>query len=123
MFTVRLSETPRDHRGGQVSYLLLTSGQFGSRNLSMTWVEGAPGSEQESHQHDNSEQAYVIVAGHGLMRVAGEEEEVGPGTLVFVPPGSPHSIRNIGPEPLVYVSATAPPFPVPPGRWSDRPKN
>ena len=42
-----------------------------------------------------------------------ETEEVGPGTLVFVPPGASHSIRNIGDEPLVFISPTAPPFRVP----------
>ena len=41
-----LEESPRNHRGGQVSYLLLTEGQFGCKNLSITWVEGGPGSEQ-----------------------------------------------------------------------------
>jgi mannose-6-phosphate isomerase-like protein (cupin superfamily) len=35
---------------------------------------------------------------------------VGPGTLVFVPPTTPHAIRAIGGQQLVYVSATSPPF-------------
>jgi mannose-6-phosphate isomerase-like protein (cupin superfamily) len=30
------------------------------------------------------------------MKVAGEEQEVGPGTMVFLPPRSEHAIRNIG---------------------------
>jgi mannose-6-phosphate isomerase-like protein (cupin superfamily) len=108
--TRHLDESPQHRRGGQVSYLLLTAGDAGSQNLSITWVEGEPGSEQERHAHDDAEQVYVIVAGRGLMRVAGEEKEVGPGTLVFVPKGALHSIRNLGAEKLVYVSATSPPF-------------
>jgi mannose-6-phosphate isomerase-like protein (cupin superfamily) len=90
--------------------LLLTAGDAGSENLSVTWVEGEPESEQERHAHADSEQVYVIVQGKGLMHVAGEEEEVGPGTLVFVPKGALHSIRNLDTEKLVYVSATSPPF-------------
>jgi mannose-6-phosphate isomerase-like protein (cupin superfamily) len=44
------------------------------------------------------------------MRVGDERREIGEGTLVYVPPGTSHSIRNDGPELLSYVSATSPPF-------------
>ncbi len=114
MHTQTIEESPRNHRGGQVSYLLLTKGQFGSSNMSITWVEGEPGSEQAMHAHPDNEQVYVIVRGRGLMKVAEEQEEVGPGTMVFVPPKTDHAIYNPGDEPLIYVSATAPPFLLPP---------
>ena len=110
MFTQRVADSPQNVRGGQVSYLLLTKGQFGSRNLTITWVEGEPASEQPVDAHPGHEQVYVIVRGRGLMRVGGEQQEVVAGTLVFVPPDTPHAIRNTGEEPLVYVSATAPPI-------------
>jgi len=109
MFVQTLEESPRNFRGGQVSYLLLTKGQFGSTNLTITWVEGGPGSEQPLHAHPN-EQHYVIVRGRGVMKVAGEEQEVAAGTLVFIPPGAGHAIRNTGEEPLVFVSAASPSF-------------
>ena len=110
MHTRHLSESPQHLRGGQTSYLLLTEGQAGSRHLSITWVEGEPGSQQTLHAHPDSEQVYVIVAGRGLMHVADEEQQVGPGTLIFIPKGALHAIRNVGSEKLVYVSATSPPF-------------
>ena len=110
MYTRRLSESPVHRRGGQISYLLFTKGRAASNHLSITWVEGEPGSEQALHSHPDSEQVYVIVAGRGLMRVAGEEQEVGPGTLIFIPKGADHAIRNVGADKLVYVSATSPPF-------------
>jgi mannose-6-phosphate isomerase-like protein (cupin superfamily) len=44
------------------------------------------------------------------MQVADEMEEVSEGTLVFVPPGAAHAIKNSGDEPLIFVSATSPPF-------------
>ena len=113
MHTQALETSPRNHRGGQVSYLLLTQGQFGSRHLSITCVEGAPGSEQSVHAHPNNEQVYVIVRGRGLMKVGDEEQQVRAGELVFVPPGTGHAILNTGDEPLVYVSATSPPFELP----------
>jgi hypothetical protein len=60
----------------------MTAGDAGSGNLSVTWVEGEPGSEQYRHAHD-AEQVYVVVAGKGIMHVDGEEK------LVFVTAASP----------------------------------
>jgi mannose-6-phosphate isomerase-like protein (cupin superfamily) len=114
MFTYTLPESPRNIRGGQISYLLLTKGQFGSHRLSVTWVEAEPGSEQPSHVHSDNEQVYVIMRGRGLMTVGDEQREVAAETLVFIPPGLPHAIRNISSDQLVYVSATSPPFDLPP---------
>ncbi len=118
MLTRTVEESPRDRRGGQVSFLLLgREGQPSSDRLAVTWVEGARASEQPLHRHEHSEQAYVIVQGRGLMTVEADRMEVERGTLVLIPVGKEHSIRNIGEEPLVYVSATTPPFEIPPGRW------
>ena len=115
MDTQTLNQSPQNHRGGQVSHLLLAPGQFGTENLSVTWVEGEPGSEQAVHSHEGREQVYVIVQGRGAMRVGEEVEEVGPGTLIYVPPGAGHSIKNIGEDRLIYVSSTSPPFEIAPG--------
>ena len=113
MHVQTLENSPRNHRDGQVSFLLLEKGQFGSQNMAVTWVEGSPGSEQRSHSHPANEQAYVITRGRGLMTVADESQKMEPGSIVFIPPNTAHSIRNIGDEPLVYVSVTAPPFGMP----------
>jgi len=110
VFIQKVEGSPLNERGGQLSYLLLDKGQFGSSRLSVTWVEGKPGSEQQVHAHKANEQVYVIVRGRGLMRVGDEQESVEAGDLVFIPPKTDHAIRNVGDEPLVYVSATSPPF-------------
>ena len=110
MHVQTLDQSLVNRRGGQESFLLLTRGQFGSRNLSITWVNCAPGSEQAVHSHRHNEQVYVIVGGTGLMIVGDEYREVQAGMLVFVPARTGHAIRNTGNEPLVYVSATSPPF-------------
>ncbi|TMC74290.1 MAG: cupin domain-containing protein [Chloroflexi bacterium] len=106
----RLDEAPVNERGGQRSWLLLTEGQFGSRNLAVTWVEGTPDSMQAVHGHPDNEQIYVIVRGRGVMQVADEMQEVGEGTLVYIAPGAAHAIKNTSDAPLVFVSATSPPF-------------
>lgn len=113
MHIATAEESPRNERAGQVSYLLLAPGQFGSDRMAITMVHGEPGSEQPMHSHPEAEQVYVIVSGSGLMRVDDEEREVAPGTLAYIPRGAKHAIRNTGGEPLVYVSATSPPFDMP----------
>ena len=72
-----LDQSPRNRRGGQVSYLLLAPGQFAAENMSITWVEGEPGSEQPNHSHPNNEQVYVIVHGRGEMTVGDETRKLG----------------------------------------------
>ena len=32
------------------------------------------------------------------------------GRSIFIPPGAAHAIKNVSEEPLVFVSATSPPF-------------
>lgn len=65
---------------------------------------------QAVHRHPDHEQVYVIVRGRGVMQVGDEMREVSEGTLVFIPPGAAHAIKNASDEPLVFVSATSPPF-------------
>ena len=110
MHTISINDAPINRRGGQESYLLLKEGQFGSHNLVVTWVDCQPGGEQQMHVHETEEQVYVIVRGSGLMKTGDEEQEVSAGTLIFVPPGNPHAIRNTGPEILTFVSAASPPM-------------
>ena len=43
------------------------------------------------------------------MQVAGDEEEVGEGDLIFIPPAADHGIANDGSEDLIYVTAASPP--------------
>jgi mannose-6-phosphate isomerase-like protein (cupin superfamily) len=122
MFTQTLEQSPKNPRGGgQTSHLLLAPAQFGSRNLAITWVHGATGSRQPLHAHPDSEQVYVIVAGRGRMILEDEEQDVGAGTMVLIPPGAQHAIHNPGPEQLVYVTATSPPFPMPTGEFAYHP--
>lgn len=106
----RRDDAPRNERGGQLSRLLFAP-QLGSTRLAVTWVRGEAGSQQDLHAHDDSEQIYIVIRGRGLMIVDEDECVVDAGSAVLIPTGAKHAIRNIGSEPLEYISATAPPFP------------
>jgi mannose-6-phosphate isomerase-like protein (cupin superfamily) len=105
----RLSEAATQERGRLRSHFLMDAGDLGARNLSVTWVDVPSGAEQRSHSHEESEQVYIVVKGSGKMRVAGDEEQVGEGDLIFIPPSTEHCIVNDGPDPLVYITAASPP--------------
>jgi mannose-6-phosphate isomerase-like protein (cupin superfamily) len=104
----RLSEAAVRERGRLRSHFLMDAGDLGSRNMTVTWVDVAPGAEQRAHSHPDSEQVYVIVRGQGRMSVAGDVEQVREGDLVFIPPATTHAIVNDGTEELVYVTAASP---------------
>ena len=111
MFKQNLSQATRREREGLVSYLLLQKQDVvPDTKLAITWVEVAPGSSQQPHHHE-PEQVYVIIKGNGRMKVGEEESKVVSGNLVYIAPDVTHSILNTSTEePLVYVSASTPPF-------------
>jgi mannose-6-phosphate isomerase-like protein (cupin superfamily) len=108
----RVGQVPRNERGaGQTSHLLL--GLPGENvPMSITLVDAEPGSQQDLHEHPDNTQVYLVIAGAGRMIVGAEEADVDVGTMICIPPGTPHAIRNTGAQRLTYVSATTPPFPV-----------
>ena len=86
----------------------MDAGELGSRSLCVTWNELPPGARQRPHAHAGCEQAYVIVRGKGMMSVAGIEDSVSEGDMVFIPPSSEYSLTNEGDEPLIYVATASP---------------
>ena len=58
------------------------------------------------HLHHAQEEMFIVLEGHGSMRVAGEMLAVKAGDVVFVPPGPefPHQMINTSDAPLKYLS-------------------
>lgn len=58
------------------------------------------------HLHHAQEEMFVILEGHGTLRVAGEMLPLKAGDVVFIPPGPeyPHQILNTSDAPLKYLS-------------------
>jgi mannose-6-phosphate isomerase-like protein (cupin superfamily) len=75
----------------------------GHLELICEW-EVAAGGEVFPHTHPTHEY-YYITAGRGIIVCDGEEREVGPGDLVYIPPDKVHSARPLtGNAPLRAVS-------------------
>ena len=112
MDTARVGQVQAYQDDGSVNHILLRAGRFDARNLLITWTVVAPRGQQRGHSHTGSEQAYIFIQGTGRMQVGDEKEFVGPGELVYVPPGTLHSVTNTGDDNLVFITAASPPFPV-----------
>ena len=58
------------------------------------------------HLHHAQEEAFVILEGRGMLRVAGELLKIGAGDVAFLPAGPdyPHQIINTSDAPLKYLS-------------------
>ena len=57
--------------------------------------EVRPGGRVDPHSHPTHE-FYFVMTGHGVMTVDGEDREIGPGDLVYIPPDLVHSLRPLG---------------------------
>jgi uncharacterized cupin superfamily protein len=58
------------------------------------------------HYHLAQEELFVVLEGHGHLRVAGEMLPVGAGDVIFIPPGPdyPHQLVNTSQAALKYLS-------------------
>lgn len=75
----------------------------GHLELICEW-EIAGGGEVFPHTHPTHE-FYYVTGGRGIIVLEGEEREVGPGDLIYIPPDKLHSARTLGPHaPLRAVS-------------------
>ncbi|MFH0938464.1 MAG: cupin domain-containing protein [Planctomycetota bacterium] len=66
----------------------------------------APGEAPPMHQHDDTEQIFYILKGHGRLEIGGEKQQfaVASGNVVRIPPCKPHRIFCEGRRPLVYLA-------------------
>jgi len=91
-----LDPQPRDSGGhGYIDFL--ASGKL-SVGLAV-WPAGST-DRQQPHRED---EVYYVISGRGVIRVADEEREVQPGSLVFVAAGVEHRFHDIEDDLRVLV--------------------
>jgi len=79
-------------------------------------VSLSPGTGHERHNHPGVEEILYVISGRGLQTVEMDprkpvEKDIGPGTLVHIPPDVYHSTVNTGKEPMRLLAIYAPPGP------------
>ena len=68
-------------------------------DITLIIEEIAPGDRIPLHTHPISE-LIVIQEGNAEVTLGDEMQHVGPGTVVFIPAGTPHGTRNAGTSPI-----------------------
>ncbi len=79
-------------------------------NQSLAEATVPPGGATIEHFHRTSEEIYLFTSGMGRMTLGEDEAAVRAGDAVVIPPGTPHKLRNTGPEPLVLLCCCAPAY-------------
>lgn len=74
----------------------------GASNFCMRVFEMGAGGSSEFHSHDWEHEVFCH-SGRGEMYCQDKWVEVGPGSVIFVPAGETHQLKNTGQEPLVFV--------------------
>jgi quercetin dioxygenase-like cupin family protein len=100
----RFFEDVFDHRtfdfGTNLTILLLDRTE--TNRCEFVVVEWPPKSRGSMKAHNEKEQTFFILRGHGTVTVGNETEAVKPGDLVFVPRNAPHA-SEAADEPLTYL--------------------
>ena len=60
------------------------------------------------HVHQREDEAAYVIEGVLTMQVGDRRIEAGPGTLVWLPRGEPHTFANLGDEPARVFGVTTP---------------
>ncbi|WP_170287428.1 cupin domain-containing protein [Halioglobus maricola] len=80
---------------------------LGMERMGCSIVELAPGEKGwPFHLHYGEEELFVVIEGTGLMRYGDGEHSIGPGDVLFTPPGegTAHQIINNSSAPLRYLA-------------------
>jgi quercetin dioxygenase-like cupin family protein len=67
-----------------------------------------PNQEVPLHRHPKGDEYFFVVHGKGKIKIAREESEVEPGSIIRAPANTPHQWKN-GSERLVLFSILVPP--------------
>jgi mannose-6-phosphate isomerase-like protein (cupin superfamily) len=70
--------------------------------LGVAEIEPGDSGAFRNHYHDFAE-AYYILSGEGIVKIAGQDFVVRPGTTTFMPKGAEHVVVNTGSETLRFL--------------------
>lgn len=96
------------HFGSALSKALVAPQTTGSRQLDYRISLYQPMAYVERHVHKVQEQVYHILDGEGLMEIDDTKTVVRKNDVIFIPPGTWHSIQNTGLTDLAFIVVTTP---------------
>ncbi len=105
---MRLHNTKHEDEVGRISRNFfkardLDEGLFNSCDH-VTYLTGG---EAPAHVHEDTEEVFYVIRGTGVIILNGKEIPVKAGSVVTVPPGAVHAVRNTGQDILQHVVCSA----------------
>lgn len=105
-FVRKISESSwtdwNDSRNGFLSFTaIIGDGTTPSDTLTAGLAKVPVGGWLGLHKHEATE-IYHVLIGEGIVHIAGDEERVSSGSMVFIPSGCVHGIRNTGDRELEF---------------------
>jgi len=73
-------------------------------------IRHPPGTASREHYHTSAEEVYLVLDGHGDVRIDGETQAIGPGDLIEIVSGQRHKLWQRGEGDLVLLVTCAPPY-------------
>ena len=67
-----------------------------------------PGGKTPPNSHTIAEEAFFVMAGTGIAKVDGTTQEIGPGDVLVLRPGTEHIVENTGPGKLYCLTMMTP---------------
>ena len=111
MFKItRLADCPNEAMPNDRGFVIRLVGEHtDARNVDVHINVLRPGGpDGHYHFHERAENVYWILSGRGRLVVEGQEHEVKQDDVVFMPPGTRHSLAIVGDEELRLLEIYAP---------------
>jgi len=93
---------------GDTHATVLISPEEGARHVTFNYIRYEAGAEFPQHRHEHSEDVFLVLEGSGWLREGDRRTPIGPGDVVFIPPGEVHG-TVAGPQGMVVISCQGPP--------------
>jgi mannose-6-phosphate isomerase-like protein (cupin superfamily) len=93
----------------RVEFLLGSSDTGGAYSLTAWTMAPLPAPGPPVHIHRDADETIAVVAGTLRCEIGERAVTAGPGAVVLVPKGTPHTLANVGPEPARFLVILAPP--------------
>jgi mannose-6-phosphate isomerase-like protein (cupin superfamily) len=96
--------------GWSITDFRIPIGRHNGSSTALFWAKFMPGAVHKKHRHENCEEIYYVIRGHGLAGVGLDRAEVRGGHVHYVPKGVEHFMHNLSKtEPLevigIYIGA------------------
>jgi putative monooxygenase len=105
--SARLSGAKTERYAGRTIRTLLDPKVTRTSGLTLGIITYQPGCIVEPHLHDDQEALYIL-RGRGKARIGDKSVRLEPGTAVYIPKGTAHSVSNSSAKPIEAVLIHAP---------------